>query len=111
MRIAGKATGLVLSEHEADLKHPRPDGHVPLVVIGWDRRPRNAELVDALEQGLVEGGCRVQRVGEVPTPGLHHCMLHSQEYVRGFYAAHGYQEHGDTFLEVDIPHVEMRKEL
>ena len=75
MRIAGKATGLVLSEHEADLKHPRPDGHVPLVVIGWDRRPRNAELVDALEQGLVEGGCRVQRVGEVPTPGLHHCML------------------------------------
>lgn len=75
MRIAGKATGLVIGEHEVDLNNPRPDGHVPLVVIGWDRRPRNAELVDALEQGLVEGGCRVHRVGEVPTPGLHHCML------------------------------------
>ena len=75
MRIAGKATGLVLGDHGADLEHPRPDGHIPLVVVGWDRRPRNAELVDALEQGLVEGGCRVQRVGEVPTPGLHHCLL------------------------------------
>ena len=75
MRIAGKATGLVLREHEVDPEHPRPDGHVPLVVVGWDRRPRNAELVDALEQGLVESGCRVQRVGEVPTPGLHHCLL------------------------------------
>ena len=36
-------------------------------------------------------------------------VLHAQEYVKTFYAAHGYQEHGDVFLEVDIPHVEMRK--
>jgi predicted GNAT family N-acyltransferase len=31
--------------------------------------------------------------------------------VKSFYAAHGYREHGDTFLEVEIPHVEMRKDL
>ncbi|PKB68496.1 MAG: hypothetical protein BZY81_01860 [SAR202 cluster bacterium Io17-Chloro-G4] len=43
--------------------------------------------------------------------GLTHSVLHAQEYVKSFYAAHGYQQHGDTFLEVDIPHVEMRKEL
>ena len=43
--------------------------------------------------------------------GMRRCVLHAQEYVKGFYAAHGYQEYGDTFLEVNIPHVEMRKEL
>ncbi len=36
-------------------------------------------------------------------------ILHAQEYVKSFYARHGYVEHGDVFLEVDIPHVEMRK--
>lgn len=43
--------------------------------------------------------------------GMTHSVLHAQEYVKSFYAAHGYQQHGETFLEVDIPHVEMRKEL
>ena len=43
--------------------------------------------------------------------GLTRSVLHAQEYVKNFYAGHGYQQHGDTFLEVDIPHVEMRKEL
>ncbi len=43
--------------------------------------------------------------------GLTRSVLHAQEYVKSFYAAHGYQQHGDTFLEVDIPHVEMRKDL
>ncbi len=48
---------------------------------------------------------------EARAQGLRRCMLHAQEYVKNFYAAHGYQEHGEVFLEVDIPHVEMRKEL
>lgn len=43
--------------------------------------------------------------------GLTHAVLHAQEYVKNFYATHGYQQHGGTFLEVDIPHVEMRKDL
>lgn len=43
--------------------------------------------------------------------GLTHCLLHAQEYVKAFYAGHGYREQGDSFLEVDIPHVEMVKEL
>lgn len=45
------------------------------------------------------------------TQGLTRSVLHAQEYVKSFYAAHGYQQHGGSFLEVDIPHVEMRKEL
>ena len=43
--------------------------------------------------------------------GINRCILHAQEYVKGFYADRGYQEYGDTFLEANIPHVEMSKEL
>ena len=43
--------------------------------------------------------------------GLTHCLLHAQEYVKAFYAQHGYRERGEVFLEVAIPHIEMWKEL
>lgn len=36
-------------------------------------------------------------------------VLHAQEYVKAFYAGHGYEEHGDVFMEAGIPHIEMRK--
>jgi predicted GNAT family N-acyltransferase len=48
---------------------------------------------------------------EARSQGIRRCILHAQEYVKNFYAAHGYQEHGDVFLEVDIPHIEMHKDL
>jgi predicted GNAT family N-acyltransferase len=37
-------------------------------------------------------------------------ILNAQEYVKEFYANHGYEERGETFLEADIVHVLMRKE-
>ena len=48
---------------------------------------------------------------EARAQGLRESVLHAQEYVKSFYAAHGYMEHGDVFLEVGIPHIEMRKRL
>ena len=36
-------------------------------------------------------------------------VLHAQEYVKAFYAAHGYEERGERFMEAGISHVEMRK--
>ncbi len=68
MRIIGEATGLYLIDDVGDS---------PLVIIGWDRRDGNAELVDALESGLGAAGCRTLKVGELPTPGLHHAVLAS----------------------------------
>ncbi len=47
---------------------------------------------------------------EAKAQGATEYVLHAQEYVKSFYAAHGYTEHGEPFLEADIPHVEMRKE-
>ena len=58
MRIIGEATGLQLILEI---------GESPIVLISWDRRDGNAELVDALQSGLGAAGCRTMRIGEVPT--------------------------------------------
>ena len=47
---------------------------------------------------------------EARSRGVNRFTLHAQEYVKSFYAAHGYLEHGQVFLEAGIPHIEMRKE-
>ena len=58
------------------------------------------------------GGLILEHLEEVARSlGMKRSILNAQEYVKEFYAAHGYVEHGDVFLEVDIPHVEMRKDL
>ena len=41
--------------------------------------------------------------------GIIQITLDAQEYVKQFYLDHGYQEQGDIFLEVGIPHVTMVK--
>ena len=68
------------------------------VDAAWRRKGVGGEILKFLEESA-----RKQ--------GLTRSVLHAQEYVKSFYAGHGYQQYGDTFLEVDIPHVEMRKNL
>jgi phosphoglucosamine mutase len=68
MQIIGFATGSVIIEQKVG-------ANPPIVVIGWDRRSGNDKLVTALQAGLQEAGCVIQLVGELPTPGLHHCLL------------------------------------
>ncbi len=46
---------------------------------------------------------------EARSQGAPEIVLHAQDYVKAFYASHGYTEHGDTFMEAGILHVEMRK--
>lgn len=43
--------------------------------------------------------------------GFRQITLHAQEYVKSFYAGHGYAEVGEMFLEENIPHREMVKAL
>ena len=66
------------------------------VALSHRRRGVGGLILDFLEQ-------------EAQAQGATEIVLHAQEYVKAFYAAHGYTEHGDTFIEADIPHVEMRK--
>jgi len=48
--------------------------------------------------------------GEAREQGAEEFVLHAQEYVKAFYARHGYEERGEPFMEAGIRHVEMRKE-
>jgi predicted GNAT family N-acyltransferase len=68
------------------------------VDVAWRRKGIGGLILEFLEESA-------------RTEGKRHSMLHAQEYIKSFYAAHGYREHGDSFLEVDIPHIEMRKDL
>ncbi|MQF82681.1 GNAT family N-acetyltransferase [SAR202 cluster bacterium AD-802-E10_MRT_200m] len=43
--------------------------------------------------------------------GINFITLHAQEYVKQFYTEAGYIQHGDTFREAGILHVEMTKEI
>ena len=43
--------------------------------------------------------------------GYRQITLHAQEYVKSFYARHGYREVGESFMEAGIPHREMVKDL
>lgn len=89
-------------------------------VIGAGRLVLGEDLTAHIGRMAVDQPWRSQGVGgrilryleaEARNQGMVRSSLHAQEYVKGFYAAHGYREHGDIFLEVDIPHIEMRKEL
>ncbi len=39
------------------------------------------------------------------------CILHAPQYIKAFYVKHGYGEWGHEFIEANIPHIEMQKEL
>ena len=64
----------------------------------WRRQGVGGQLLLYLEQ-------------EARTQGMSQALLHAQVYVKSFYAAHGYLERGEVFLEANIPHIEMRKDL
>ncbi len=63
----------------------------------WGRKGLGGRLLRFLEE-------------EAATQGVSTYILNAQEYVKEFYASHGYMERGETFLEADIVHILMRKE-
>lgn len=89
-------------------------------IIGTGRLLRRDETTAIIGRMAVDREWRRNGVGgqillfleeEARAQGLRQSVLHAQEYVKSFYASHGYTEHGDVFLEVNIPHIEMRKRL
>ena len=63
----------------------------------WRRQGIGGRLLKFLEE-------------EATTQGVDTYVLNAQEYVNEFYAARGYVQQGGTVMEVDIPHVVMRKQ-
>jgi predicted GNAT family N-acyltransferase len=89
-------------------------------VVGTGRLVRRDDTTAQIGRMAVDQPFRRRGIGgrilerleeEARNQGMSHCVLHAQQYVKIFYAAYGYEEHGDVFLEVNIPHIEMRKDL
>ena len=80
----------------------RDDGMAQIGRMAVDRQFRRQGIGGRI-LAFLEDEARAQGIGS--------CLLHAQEYVKAFYAGSGYVERGDLFLEADIPHIEMRKEL
>ena len=87
-------TGRLLSD--VDGKGP----HIGRMAVEQDRRRAG---VGGLVLNFLEDQGRAR--------GFRQITLHAQEYVKSFYAGHGYREVGDIFEEAGIPHREMIKEL
>jgi predicted GNAT family N-acyltransferase len=73
-----------------------------------------------LERMAVDSGARGLGVGgrllagaeaEVSAQGAREMVLNAQRRAEGFYAAHGYVAHGETFMDAGIEHVRMTKAL
>jgi len=70
---------------------------------------RMAVDIEYRRQGI--GGRLLQFLEEESaSQGVTTYILNAQVYVKDFYAAHGYIERGEEFLEADIVHILMRKE-
>ncbi len=67
------------------------------VDMEWRRKGLGGRLLTFLEE-------------EAASRNVSTYILNAQEYVKQFYANHGYVELGETFLEADIVHILMRKE-
>lgn len=78
----------------------RPIGRIGRMAVAaqWRRQGIGGQILQRLEQ-------------EARALGLQRCRLHAQEHARNFYANLGYQAQGEVFLEVDIPHIAMTREL
>ena len=61
------------------------------VDMEWRRKGIGGRLLTFLEE-------------EAATQGVSTYILNAQEYVKDFYASHGYVERGETFLEANIVH-------
>ena len=88
------------------------------LVIGTGRLLTRGEGICQIGRMAVDHPWRRQGVGgqlllflelEARSQGMSQAMLHAQEYVKSFYAAHDYLECGEVFLEAGISHIEMRK--
>lgn len=70
---------------------------------------RMAVDIEYRRQGI--GGRLLQFLEEeAASQGVTTYILNAQVYVKHFYAARGYVERGEEFLEADIVHILMRKE-
>jgi predicted GNAT family N-acyltransferase len=69
-------------------------------------------VVDARQRKLGVGGTMMDWAEEeARAAGAKTMVLNSQLRAQAFYASHGYEAEGETFLDADIEHIRMTKSL
>ncbi|MFO1489638.1 MAG: GNAT family N-acetyltransferase [Kiritimatiellia bacterium] len=94
------------------------DGRENLVacVIAAGQSPTETKIrqmaVAPEEQGKGYGRTLLESVESVLSArGVTNLSMHARKTAAGFYATLGYMTYGNDFIEVGLPHVEMRKRL
>jgi predicted GNAT family N-acyltransferase len=77
-----------------------PDGHIGRMAVLRDWRGRG-----------VGGAMLVALVERAATRGMRRLVLNAQTHAVPFYARYGFTVFGDEFMEADIPHVAMARDL
>ena len=77
-----------------------PDGHIGRMAVLRDWRGRG-----------VGGAILVALVERAAARGMRRLVLNAQTHAVSFYARHGFTAFGDEFMEADIPHVAMARDL
>ena len=77
-----------------------PDGHIGRMAVL--RSARGAGVGGAVLEALIDEALRL---------GMVEVALNAQTHALGFYLRHGFEPHGDVFMEADIAHRAMRRAL
>jgi predicted GNAT family N-acyltransferase len=77
-----------------------PDGHIGRMAVLRDWRGRG-----------VGGTILAALVGRAAERGMKRLVLNAQTHAVPFYARYGFAVFGDEFIEADIPHVAMARDL
>jgi len=77
-----------------------PDGHIGRMAVLGDWRGRG-----------VGGAILAALVERAATRGMRRVVLNAQTHAVPFYARYGFVAFGDEFMEADIPHVAMGRDL
>lgn len=113
-----------LSLHNEDLSRDKTDtilagkhdGRVVACLILTDK----GEGVVQLRQMAVSAACQGKGVGRAlviaaeklaAESGFSKMILHARKHAMGFYSSLGYEQHGQEFTEVGIPHYHMERDL
>ena len=88
------------TDRDAILRAKRGEARIGRMAVerAWRRKGIGSRILRTLEE-------------EARQRGMAEAVLHAQTYVKSFYAAQGYVEEGEVFLEAGIEHVQMRKRL
>ena len=77
-----------------------PDGHIGRMAVdaGWRKRGLGGAVLEAL-------------VGAARARGMKRVMVNAQVHALDFYLAHGFEVHGEEFIEAGIPHRAMQRRI